>query len=143
MQYVFFGIPRPSQGLLFKYRHDLFINSLIQFVCHPLPPLALRRRHFQTDREGASSHTKGYVAQVKGILNIKVYPNFIRQGLCLFLVQQACLISFSCQIVEFKSELNVYNLLFINSCCQTLPTCIFAFLPSFLPVSLPACPSQW
>ena len=51
---------------------DLSINTIvIHSISHPFPPTALRRRHAQTVRNGASRHNISYVTQAKDILHFK------------------------------------------------------------------------
>ena len=66
-----FSGPGRSQGLLYKQPHD----SLIDSVCHPFPPTALRRRHAQTVRDNTSNYKIDYVIVIKKFLNPKAHQN--------------------------------------------------------------------
>ena len=63
--------PGRSQGLLYKQPCDWLIN----WVSHPFPPIALRRRHAQTVRDRASSYKIDYVIVIKKFLNPKGHQN--------------------------------------------------------------------
>ena len=55
--------------------NSLVINWLIDWVSHPFPPTALRRRHAQIVRDRASNYKIDYLIVIKSFLNPEGHQN--------------------------------------------------------------------
>ena len=61
--------PGQSQGLLYKHLCHSFIDSFIDSVSEPFPPIVLRHCHTQTVRDSSFSYKIDYVIVIKTFLN--------------------------------------------------------------------------
>ena len=89
-QFVMFSRPGWSPGLLYKQPCHKLINSVIQSVCQPFPPITLRHCHTQMVRD--SSNNIGWASALEGLRSTGL-PRlffFYNQG-SIFSHEEACI----------------------------------------------------